>query len=804
MYYMTSSFPKQKISYKEKQSRYDDGEKKWWEACTDSVIANANNYFRGNRASYKNKMENYKIYNNQYDSLDFSHLTDPFPGFTLDKDKLKCIDKIQPFDLVSSYFKLLLGEEVERNFNPIITVVNPEAKNEKLQEKEELLKQYMQDYLTKSIDETLTEENKQAQLELIEQKIVELGSINFRSKKEIEATHLLNAVKYLCKTDNEFLRGVKDMYLASEEFYRIGEIGKQPYMKRINPLKIYAEFEHDEYDLSKALKICEWDRYPLAKAIDDFYEYLTDEQIGELEADKLEHPRMFMDTQRAFEPSVVESISQLSNDSSPGVDVYRCTWKTMVKLGIYSFMNEDGTPSKEIVDENFKLPGTGFGERVEWFWISEYYETVKIDEIYINLGSKTTRFGNSQNLSECRSGYAGRIYEADNAIATSMMDRLKPWIYLYISTWFNLEEVLKQNRGNLPTIDTSMIPDGWEPEKWMFYATKIGYSFSNSFNEGKKGQATGKLAGNMGHSGNSTINLDKGNAIQGFVSILEYIERRVGFTAGIPAQRLGEIQSKELVGNTERVVNQSSYITQYLVDAHTQTKLTALEMLINVAKDNLLENTILQYMSDDNSIAMHKIDPNLQFCDLGLFLTNEAKDIKTQESIKGLLDAAIRAEKIELGEVASVMNSNSTGEIERKLKKADASRRAAQQAEQQAAQKLEESKIALETEKMNREDLNRQLDRENKIQVAEITVLSRQQDLDLNKNGMMDTSEIAKSNLEASRLHFDMEQARAQNEQDKTDQQLKDKELNMKYELDKEKNEIDRIKAHKSGSKSSK
>ena len=68
----------------------------------------------------------------------------------------------------------------------------------------------------------------------------------------------------------------------------------------------------------------------------------------------------------------------------------------------------------------------------------------------------------------------------------------------------------------------------------------------------------------------------------------------------------------------------------------------------------------------------------------------------------------------------------------------------------------------------------------------------------------MDTSEIAKSNLEASRLHFDMEQARAQNEQDKTDQQLKDKELNMKYELDKEKNEIDRIKAHKSGSKSSK
>ena len=805
-------FPKQKLSFKQKMSLYEDSDKEWYKIATDSIINNADTYFNGNRSSYANKLENYNIYNNKYDGFNFKHLTEPFPGFALDKDKLACLDKIQPFDLVSPYFKLLLGEEVERTFEPIVAVINPDAQNEKLNERDVQIMETIQEYLASAIDPELDEESKKIKMEGIEAKMQDIGSISFRSKKEIEATHLFNAIKHMCKVNNEFIKGHKDQLLASEEFYRIGEIGNQPYIKRVNPLRIYAEFENDDYRLSKATKICEWERMPISKVIDEFYEYLEPDEINKLEDQFIEHPRMTLATSPTYNPSVVDNINQLRNSSQPGVDVYRTTWKSMLELCIFTYMDENGESHTEIHPETFKKPNQFYGEIVEKFWISEYWHCIRInDDIYINPGPNKSRFGNSQNLSECSSGYAGTVYEADNSVSVSTMDRLKPWIYLYISTWFNLEELLKQNRGNLPTIDIAMIPDGWEPEKWMYYASKLGYSFGNSFNEGKKGQATGKLAGNLGHSGNQTINLDKGNAIQAAISVLNYIENRVGFTAGIPPQRLGEIKSQELVGNTERVVHQSSYTTQYLVYQHNQTKLEALELLINVAKDSLSENQILQYMTDDSTITMHKMTQDLGMTDIGLYLTNNPKDLKSQEIMRSLLENAVASDKIEMSEVASVLNSNSTAEIERKLKKADAIRRQASQQAQQLEQQKIESNERMALEQMNREDMNKQLDRENKIHIAEITVMSRQKDMDINQNAIPDTSEMASRNLEMSRLAFDMAQAEKQNNQDETDQRLKQADLQLKkrkqdidYELAKEKIAVDRIKANKTSKKSNK
>ena len=74
--------------------------------------------------------------------------------------------------------------------------------------------------------------------------------------------------------------------------------------------------------------------------------------------------------------------------------------------------------------------------------------------------------------------------------------------------------------------DLSLVPDGWEVEKWMYYAQSMKFGFVDSFNEGKKGQSTGKLAGNISTQ-NKVLDMETGNYIQQHIQLLEFTEQKI-------------------------------------------------------------------------------------------------------------------------------------------------------------------------------------------------------------------------------------------------------------------------------------
>ena len=130
------------------------------------------------------------------------------------------------------------------------------------------------------------------------------------------------------------------------------------------------------------------------------------------------------------------------------------------------------------------------------------------------------------NLSACSSGYVGTIYNSNNSTSVSLMDRLVPWVYMYITLWYRLELAIAANQGKIALIDLSLVPDGWEIEKWMYYAQSMKFGFVDSFNEGKKGQSTGKLAGNISTQ-NKVLDMETGNYIQQHVQLLEFTEQKI-------------------------------------------------------------------------------------------------------------------------------------------------------------------------------------------------------------------------------------------------------------------------------------
>ena len=78
----------------------------------------------------------------------------------------------------------------------------------------------------------------------------------------------------------------------------------------------------------------------------------------------------------------------------------------------------------------------------------------------------------------------------------------------------------------------SLVPDGWEVEKWMYYAQSMKFGFVDSFNEGKKGQSTGKLAGNISTQ-NKVLDMETGNYIQQHVQLLDFVEQKIYTLSGV-------------------------------------------------------------------------------------------------------------------------------------------------------------------------------------------------------------------------------------------------------------------------------
>jgi len=96
----------------------------------------------------------------------------------------------------------------------------------------------------------------------------------------------------------------------------------------------------------------------------------------------------------------------------------------------------------------------------------------------------------------------------------------------------------------------------------MYYAKANHIAVVDSFKEGNKGVATGKLAGMLNNQSSGVIDADQGNAIQNDINLLQFIKMEMGEVMGITPQREGQVSNRETVGGVERAVLQSSHITE--------------------------------------------------------------------------------------------------------------------------------------------------------------------------------------------------------------------------------------------------
>jgi len=776
-------FPSQKKSQGAKT-------KQWKMDCIDGAETLAIYRDEGIRKSFRNKRINYDLYSNILDEDDVKKIVDP-----LGLNNTYTPAKMQNYPIINPKVDLLCGEETKRRFDWRLRTINDDAISSK---EDDLLKQLSAIISEEMQNEAINEEDLAKKLADFEK----YRNYTYQDVKEESGTWILKHLWEEQSLKMKFDRGFKDALLAGEEIYQWDIVNSQPVCIKHNPLNVHTVRSGESSRIEDAEIIVIDSYYPPGKVIDEYNEYLTPTEIDEIEKranngmglGNSDTPDAMMDRRDMLDNSVDTAIFETGLqdynspfDSNGNVRVVKVYWKTMRKMLKVKYYDAEGDEQYELMPETYKIDETK-GEEAKVLWINEWMEGHKIasgytasDGIYVKMQVRPIQFRRMENPSKCYPGIVGTIYNTNDNVAVSFYDRMKPYQYMYNALMYNVELTLATNWGKIMKLDTSLIPDGWEVDKWISYAKFLKIAPIDPFKEGQKGAALGKLSGNLQSSNSSpVIDMEQGNTIQLYISMMEHIKQEVGEIVGVSKAREGSISPSSTSGNVQREVIQSSHITEYYFSEHADLKKRVLITGLETAKLAWANSGTrkLQFVTNDMATKLISIDTeDIQSIDFDIHISNSRDDQELLENMKQLAHAGIQNDKINFTQLMDIYNSDSLSAIRRKIEKAEQEKGERDQKAQEQAQVMQAEQlkaVAEEKEKERAHDIDIEtLKADNAITLEQIKAQFKNIDkgVDLDHDGVKDEVEIEKAKINNQANSIEEEKKRKheaeQNEKDR-------------------------------------
>lgn len=766
----SSTLPSQKVTSSQKNTA-------WKQSSVDYYLNFKNTDGSSLRTDRIRKVVNYDLYNGVINKSDVEAICNPL-GYTGNT----WADKFMHYDKISEPIRLLIGEESAKPDNVLVISEAPDDINRKQTAFKKKLIEILNQQLMAEIDPASVDPNNPPQTP---EQVIKAEKYSPSDMIERKANRLLKILKKKLNTKWVFNQGFKDALIAGEEIYWTGILNGEPALRKVNPINLTVILDDDSTFIDDAVAVIEERMLTIASIVDEYGDQLRENKaLDRILAYSAGGIGGFNST-GGFESSIniVQGSPVLSgitpNSSFQGGSnnnysmlVSRVEWISMKKVGFLSYTDENGEPQEEQVDDTFASIYTSFKEiypdaELQWEWINEAWEGVKIgDDVYLDIKPKANQRRRMDNPYFCKLGYTGYIYEATNSRSVSLIDRLKPYQYLYDIIAFRLELAFASDQGKIFLMDLAQIPrsEGIDIDQWMYYLKEMKIGFINSFEEGKKGSVTGKLS-NFNQF--QAVDLSLANSIQQYINYLQYIEQQIYTVSGITPQRLGAISSSELVGNTERAVNQSSLITEYLFSSHSEVIRRVYTSLIEVAKIAYKDGFVEQYVTDDMGIEILDIQEfEFENSEFSVFVTNNAKDKQVLNKLEQLASVAMEQNKADLSTIIDTILNDSPKDIIATLRRGEEEFYAREEAKGKQQQEMQAQQV--EAQKQMHAELlaDKQADRalkqyeidsnnETKLQVAQISALGFAEDTDVNDNMIPDVVEQGKLALEQQRFQMD-------------------------------------------------
>lgn len=773
----TGNFPRQSIPYSQKNN-------KWRKACIDWAKNMASLESGEVRKSVSSKKINYNLVNGKVNMNDMANVINPY-----DIDAGFISKNIRHYPIMNAKLNVLRGEESRRVFDYRVVITNPNA----ITEAEEKQKnEYFQ-----SVMKMLQAELPKEEFEQKSKELAEYMSTSWQDTKEITANYLISHYSKELNFGLLFNNGFMDALIAGEEIYLIDIVSGEPVIEKLDPLNVRVFKSSNSNKIEDADIVVIEDFWSPSKIIDVFYDNLPQSDIKKIEymgVDSFSDDSRFDDERKgfvavpneegfesgdAFFSSLFEGNSLSAHpymDADGNIRVLRVFWKSKRKLLKVTSINQENGEEEENLFPETHIIDESLGEKSKPIWVNEAWEgTLVGDDIYVNVRPRQIQYNRIYNPSLCHFGIIGSIYNVNGSEPMSMVDTMKGYNYLYDVVHDRLNKLLASNMGKLINLDLAKVPQGWDIEKWMYFAKINNIAVIDSFREGNIGAATGKLAGGLNNAHSGVIDAELGNSIQFNIQLLEFIKNEMSDAAGISRQREGQIFNRETVGGVERANLQSSYITEWLFLIHDDVKKRVIEAFLEAAKIAAKGNNAkFKNILPEGTMQTISIDDHFCECDYGLVLDNSMSTQNLNNKIDMLAQAALQNQLVDFSTIIKMYSSSSMAEKINFIKKAEESRQQQQQQAQEQQQKMQEEAIKAK-EKAD------QLEHERNMELKQLEI-----------DGMIKLEELriqAQMQKEAMKAELTMELDDSERQAE-----LKEKELEVKDKANKMKFDVEKIK----------
>lgn len=759
--------PKQRLSFRKKSQ--DDFQ--WAKDTIDSLLSNtlfSHDPADVSNTDYERMLSNYQLYNNVINQKDFARDCNP-----LGIDVGQVQDIIRPYNKTYNKIQVLLGDELLRPFNYKVVLTNSEGVHTKMAHRDSLLRSF----IYSEIQNTIAAISPMYQPELLEEgtkhimppeEIDRYMSTTYLEAREILGNKILNYLTKKLSLKELKNEGFRHALISSIEAVYISIVNGEPMLEVLNPLNLFFHKSPETKYIQDSMYAGYRSYLTTGEVLDLYSSYMNQEQIMRVEEEKggstLRTVLPANNATYGHRPYETNGIFG-TGANTPYHVVEHVEWVSQKKVGFLTITTEDG-PEETMVSEDYIVPKEAesftitkeYGKKckyytwtdtlasymLEWSWIPEVWQGVRINhDIYCQIGPVPHQYRSMDNPFEVKLSYHGVVYNASNAAPVSLMDRMKPFQYLYLIVMHRLKKLIGQDKGKVYNLDVSMIDPDLGLDKTLYYINDLNLNIYNSLqNADMPGQA-------QRSSVQSSTDMSNTAHIMNYVNLLAAIDQQISDVAGVTRQREGQIGQNEAVTNAQSNIQTSAVITEIYFFQHSVLWQDILSTLLNVTQAAWQEKSILkQFVLDDMSLATLQLSPaDLDNAQFSIFVTDSPKELKLFDNLQILSDRALQANKIKFSDLVSIYSSTSTAEVKGLLKQSEETTSKEQQQqmqqEMQHQQEMQKAQQAYEAEEKEK-------DRLHEITIAEIETFKFVKNQDINANQIPDAFEIEKFEREAA------------------------------------------------------
>jgi hypothetical protein len=502
--------------------------------------------------------------------------------------------------------------------------------------------------------------------------------------------------------------------------------------------------------------------------------------------------RMIIESEmKENEDGLKDFLGLTSNVSSFGYKyvVVRAYWISKKKIGKLIYTDELGNEQSMLVDESYKSGTIPTQISLEWGWINQWYQGVKIGpDIYHIKPYKL--------LNYCP--IIGLTHEIKNTEAKSLVDLMKPFQVLYNVCMNQLYKLLEKEVGKVYLTSIRHIPipkDGDAQDAldiWEMEARNRGVMFIDDSPENLKSPSSFNQF--------RDIDLTRTQEIQSRYNLAMQLKNECWELVGMSKQRMGSVSASESATGTNAAIQQSYSQTEPLFVAHEYVMGQLYQAIIDAALyvEAKKPQSTLSYITSQGESAFVQVNGSeLRFRDLKVFLTNRPEDQQMFQEIRALSQAVIQNggslyDIIELYSTKSIRQMKKVFKtLKERQEQMQDQQMQMQQQQQQAQQEQAQAQLAqaaqLQQEQQAHDDYQKELDRISKKEIAIIqaTGFGKVESEDINENTVPDV-------LEMGRLTHDQEKAAKDYQLKMADIQSKNKQAADKMAVEMEKLKVAR------------